>query len=157
VLSKNGKVEAETVAIDGNLHYVGAVPLRASLGLPPAVIIDGRDPGNIVVSPEDGMFEAMLEPGEHVAAGQPVGRLWFMDRPERPAELLRSPVDGILVVTKAIPITEQGDCVFVVGTPIDRAALPEVVGTVAGDDTILVIAREPMTGAQLATMFENIR
>jgi transcriptional regulator of arginine metabolism len=32
-----------------------------------------------------------------------------------------------------------------------------VVGTVAGDDTILVIAREPMTGAQLATMFENIR
>ena len=40
---------------------------------------------------------------------------------------------------------------------IDRAALPEVVGTVAGDDTILVIAREPMTGAQLATMFENIR
>jgi predicted deacylase len=52
-----------------------------------------------------------------------VGRLWFMDRPDRPAELLRSPVDGIVVVTKAIPITEQGDCVFVVGTPIDRAAL----------------------------------
>jgi transcriptional regulator of arginine metabolism len=40
---------------------------------------------------------------------------------------------------------------------IDRAALPEVVGTVAGDDTILVIAREPMSGAQLAAMFENIR
>ncbi len=46
-----------------------------------------------------------------------------MDRPDRPAELLRSPVDGIVVVTKAIPITEQGDCVFVVGTPIDRSAL----------------------------------
>ena len=40
---------------------------------------------------------------------------------------------------------------------IDRAALPEVVGTIAGDDTILVIAREPMTGAQVAVMFENIR
>jgi predicted deacylase len=101
----------------------GQVQTRASMGLPPAVIIDGRDPGNIVVAPEDGMFEAMLEPGEHVAAGQPVGRLWFMDRPDRPAELLRSPVDGIVVVTKAIPITEQGDCVFVVGTRIDRAAL----------------------------------
>ena len=101
----------------------GEVLTRASLGLPPAVIIDGRDPGNIVVAPEDGMFEAMLEPGDPVAAGQPVGRLWFMDRPDRPAELLRSPVDGIVVTTKAIPITEQGDCVFVVGTPIDRAAL----------------------------------
>ena len=109
------------------LRHVGAlqgeVLTRASMGLPPAVIIDGRDPGNIVVSPEDGMFEAMLEPGEPVAAGQPVGRLWFMDRPDRPAELLRSPVDGIVVVTKAIPVTEQGDCVFVVGTAIDRAAL----------------------------------
>jgi N-alpha-acetyl-L-2,4-diaminobutyrate deacetylase len=101
----------------------GEVLTRASLGLPPAVIIDGRDPRNIVVSPEDGMFEAMLEPGERVAAGQPVGRLWFMDRPDRPAELLRSPSDGIVVVTKAIPITEQGDCVFVVGTPIAREAL----------------------------------
>ena len=101
----------------------GEVLTRAGMGLPPAVIIDGRDPGNIVVSPEDGMFEAMLEPGDPVAAGQPVGRLWFMDRPERPAELLCSPVDGVVVVTKASPMTEQGDCVFVVGTVVDRAAL----------------------------------
>ena len=42
----------------------GEVQTRASLGLPPAVILDGRDPGNIVVSPEDGMFEAILEPGD---------------------------------------------------------------------------------------------
>ena len=101
----------------------GQVQTRAGMGLPPAVIIDGRDARNIVVSPEDGMFEAMLEPGDPVVAGQPVGRLWFMDRPDRPAELLRSPTDGFVVVTKAIPITEQGDCVFVVGTPIDRASL----------------------------------
>lgn len=40
---------------------------------------------------------------------------------------------------------------------IDRAALPQVVGTIAGDDTILVVAREPTTGAQLAGMFENLR
>jgi len=29
---------------------------------------------------------------------------------------------------------------------IDRAALHEVVGTIAGDDTVLVIAREPLPG-----------
>ena len=69
------------------------------------------------------MFEAMLEPGDPVAVGEPVGRLWFIDRPDRPAELLLSPLDGFVVVTKAIPITEQGDCVFVIGQPIDRAAL----------------------------------
>jgi methyl-accepting chemotaxis protein len=36
-LSKNGKAEADTVAIDGRPTYVGAVPLRASLGLPLAL------------------------------------------------------------------------------------------------------------------------
>ena len=40
---------------------------------------------------------------------------------------------------------------------IDRAALPYVVGTIAGDDTILVVAREPMSGADLATKLESIQ
>ena len=31
--------------------------------------------------------------------------------------------DGIVVATKAIPVTEQGDCVFVVGVPIAREQL----------------------------------
>ena len=33
---------------------------------------------------------------------------------------------------------------------LDRAALHDVVGTIAGDDTVLVVAREPLTGEQLA-------
>jgi transcriptional regulator of arginine metabolism len=33
---------------------------------------------------------------------------------------------------------------------IDEANLPDVVGTVAGDDTIFVAAREGLTGAELA-------
>jgi transcriptional regulator of arginine metabolism len=36
---------------------------------------------------------------------------------------------------------------------IDRAALHEVVGTIAGDDTVMVIAREPLSGADLAARF----
>jgi predicted deacylase len=46
-----------------------------------------------------------------------------MDRPDRSPELLCSPSDGIVVATKAIPVTEQGDCVFVVGVPIAREQL----------------------------------
>ena len=62
----------------------GEAQTRASLGLPPAVIIDGRDPRNIVVSPEDGMFEAILEPGDPVREGEPVGTA-LVHRPARPA------------------------------------------------------------------------
>ncbi len=39
---------------------------------------------------------------------------------------------------------------------IDRAALPYVVGTIAGDDTVFVAAREPMTGAELAGALERL-
>ncbi|WP_025734894.1 arginine repressor [Mycobacterium genavense] len=40
---------------------------------------------------------------------------------------------------------------------IDRAALPYVVGTIAGDDTLFVAAREPMIGAELARTLENLK
>ena len=65
----------------------------------------------------------MLEHGDAVRAGEPVGRLWFSDRPDRPPERILAPLDGVVAVTKAIPVTEQGDCVFVLGVPIDRAEL----------------------------------
>jgi len=35
------------------------------------------------------------------------------------------------------------------GQAIDQARLPEVIGTVAGDNTIMVIAREGVTGAAI--------
>lgn len=38
----------------------------------------------------------------------------------------------------------------VVGSALDRAALDEIVGTVAGDDTIMVVAAEGVGGAKLA-------
>ena len=47
----------------------------------------------------------------------------YVEPNDRPAELLRAPMDGVVAVTKAIAPTEQGDCVFVLGEPIDRAAL----------------------------------
>lgn len=38
----------------------------------------------------------------------------------------------------------------VVASALDRAALTEIVGTVAGDDTIMVVAAERVGGARLA-------
>ncbi|MBV7281398.1 MULTISPECIES: arginine repressor [Corynebacterium] len=38
---------------------------------------------------------------------------------------------------------------------IDRVGMHEVVGTIAGDDTVFVLAREPLTGAELAERFRK--
>ena len=39
---------------------------------------------------------------------------------------------------------------------LDRAALPDVLGTIAGDDTLLVVARDPRGGAELARRFLDL-
>jgi predicted deacylase len=109
------------------LRHVGALEgeaqTRASLGLPDAVILDGRDPANYVIAEEDGIFEGLLEPGAAVREGDPVGRLWFPDRIDRAPTVLRAPLDGVLAVIRAIPVTEAGDSVFVLGQPIEASAL----------------------------------
>lgn len=47
-------------------------------------------------------------------------------------------------------------CAHVVASALDRSALEGVLGTVAGDDTILVIAGERRSGAAVAAEFRTL-
>jgi N-alpha-acetyl-L-2,4-diaminobutyrate deacetylase len=105
------------------LRHVGVLEGEVVRRETPAVILDGRDPTNYVIADESGLWEGLLEPGEPVRAGDPVGRLWFPDRLDRAPELLRAPHDGVVAVVRAIPVTEAGDSVFVLGQPIEASAL----------------------------------
>jgi len=94
--------------------------------------------GGVYVIPEDGL--PPLRPVEQAPA-----RLVRLLR-----ELLNSvDVSGNLVVLRVPPGAAQ-----FLASALDRSGLPDVVGTIAGDDTILVVAREPGpdngSGAQLA-------
>ncbi|MDP9404123.1 MAG: arginine repressor [Actinomycetota bacterium] len=44
----------------------------------------------------------------------------------------------------------------VVGSALDRAGLPEIIGTVAGDDTVLVVASENAGGAKVAKRLSSL-
>ena len=59
--------------------------------------------------------------------------------------LVTAESSGNLVILRTPP----GAANFL-ASALDRSSLPEVVGTVAGDDTVLVVAREPLTGKDLA-------
>lgn len=39
---------------------------------------------------------------------------------------------------------------------IDHSVMPEILGTIAGDDTIMVVARDPQGGADLARTFLDL-
>jgi transcriptional regulator of arginine metabolism len=61
-------------------------------------------------------------------------------------ELLTSAeANGNLVVLRTPPGAAQ-----YVASALDRSGLPDILGTIAGDDTILVISREKDGGEELA-------
>lgn len=105
-----------------DLDELGAVKLRG---------VDGGAP--VYVIPEDGSPVRVVEGGTARLA-----RLL--------SELL---VSADASANLAVLRTPPGAAHFV-ASALDRAALTDVVGTIAGDDTILVVARESLTGAQLA-------
>ena len=108
-----------------DLDELGAVKLR-----PP----DGGLP--VYVVPEDG--SPLAARGAQDGPPQRLVRLF--------AELLVSAeASANLVVLRTPP----GASNFL-ASALDRAGLPQVLGTVAGDDTILVIARDPGGGRALA-------
>ncbi|MBJ8341551.1 MULTISPECIES: arginine repressor [Antrihabitans] len=121
-------IEATQATLSRDLEELGAVKLRAA---------DGGV--GVYVVPEDG------SPVRGVSGGTDrVSRLL--------SELLVSTAaSGNLVVLRTPPGAAQ-----YLASALDRASLPDVVGTIAGDDTILVIAREPTTGAQLAAKLEEL-
>ncbi|MFZ2530034.1 MAG: arginine repressor [Rhodococcus sp. (in: high G+C Gram-positive bacteria)] len=121
-------IEVSTATLSRDLEELGAVKLRAA---------DGG--AGVYVVPEDG------SPVRGVSGGT--------DRLSRLlGELLVSTdCSGNLAVLRTPP-----GAAHYLASALDRASLPEVVGTIAGDDTIAVIAREPMTGAELAAKIESL-
>ena len=115
-------VEVTQATLSRDLEELGAVKLRGA---------DGGT-GRYVV-PDDG------SPVRGVTGGT--------DRLSRLlAELLVSvDASGNLAVLRTPP-----GAAHYLGSALDRSALAEVVGTIAGDDTVVVVAREPLDGRALA-------
>jgi predicted deacylase len=76
-----------------------------------------------LLAPESGLFETLVDLGEPVEAGQPVGRIHFLERPERPPDTIVAARPGVVCVVRAIPVTAQGDNVVVIGREVERREL----------------------------------
>jgi transcriptional regulator of arginine metabolism len=125
----NEGIDVTQATLSRDLEELGAVKLR------------GADGGvGVYVVPEDG------SPVRGVSGGTArLSRLL--------SELL---VSTDASANLAVLRTPPGAADYL-ASAIDRAALPYVVGTIAGDDTLFVAAREPMTGAELARTLENLK
>ena len=96
----------------------GALQSRESLGLPPTVLTQALESKNYLLAPESGIFEVCVELGDMVAVDQPIGRIHFLERPDRqPIEIL-APKPGYLICMRSPCKTQQGDCVAVIGEQV---------------------------------------
>ena len=128
-----GLLEAEGIGttqatLSRDLDELGAVKLRGADGGTPVYVIP--DDGSPVRGIEGGTVRLARLLGELLVSADASGNLAVLRTPPGAAHYLAS--------------------------ALDRAALHDVVGTIAGDDTLLVVAREPLTGAQLVARLRDL-
>lgn len=70
--------------------------------------------------------------------------------PQRLARLVGELLTSAQVSTNLVVLHTPPGAAHYLASAVDRAGLPEVLGTIAGDDTILVVARDPNGGRALA-------
>jgi transcriptional regulator of arginine metabolism len=124
-------VHVTQATLSRDLDELGAVKLRSP---------DGGQPCYVV--PEDG---APLAPRR--AADAP---------PQRLARLLAELLVSAEASANLVVLRTPSGAANFLASALDRARLPEVLGTVAGDDTILVISRPPATGDDLVRRFHAL-
>ncbi len=129
---------AKTLAMEGidvtqatlsrDLDELGAVKLRGADGGAPVYVI-----------PEDGSPVRGVQGGTSRLA-RVLGELLVSVDHSANLAVLRTPPGAAQFLASAL----------------DRAALGDIVGTIAGDDTIIVVAREPLSGAGLAERISSL-
>ena len=105
------------------LRHFGALEGDVVVRETPQPILMATELDNYLLAPESGLFETLVDLGERVETGQPVGRMHFLERIDRAPETIHAKTDGIVCVVRAVATTEQGDNVVVVAREADRTEL----------------------------------
>jgi transcriptional regulator of arginine metabolism len=125
LLAKQG-MQVTQATLSRDLVELDAVRVRATSG------------ALVYAVPAEGGDRRPAAPGETAASGQRLGRLL--------AELLVSAdASANLVVLRTPPGAAQ-----FLASALDKAEYADVLGTIAGDDTVLVMSRDPLGGEEIA-------
>jgi transcriptional regulator of arginine metabolism len=122
LLAESG-IEVTQATLSRDLEELGAVKLRGSDGAPASYVLPPENaPLRPAQSPAPARLTRMLS--ELLTAAEGSANLAVLRTPPGAAQFLAS--------------------------ALDKVALPDVLGTIAGDDTLLVVSRDPDGGPALA-------
>lgn len=94
------------------------------------------------------------------AGGEPVYAVPEFENRVEPEEHLKRVlgdwVTGVSHSANLVVVRTPPGSAHVVASALDRAGLADIIGTVAGDDTILVVAAERVPGAEMAKRLASL-
>jgi transcriptional regulator of arginine metabolism len=134
LLERYASVHVTQATLSRDLDELGVVRLRSGGALVYALPEEPGGPGS---RPGGAIGEDRPEPAQGSRLGRYLGELMASAEASANLVVLRTPAGAAQFLASVI----------------DHAALPSILGTVAGDDTVLVIARDPAGGDALAADF----
>ena len=96
---------------------------RAELGLPPTRWVQSLDRQDYRFAPESGIYESVVDLGSSVAAGEKVGQVHFLERPDREPAAVVALTAGVLLGSRGPSLVGQGDCVACIAHDVDPSIL----------------------------------
>ena len=134
LLERYASVHVTQATLSRDLDELGVVKLRSGGALVYALPEEPGGPGS---RPGGTLGEDRPESAQGSRLGRYLGELMTSAEASANLVVLRTPAGAAQFLASVI----------------DHAALPSILGTVAGDDTVLIIARDPAGGDALAADF----
>jgi transcriptional regulator of arginine metabolism len=163
LLERYASVHVTQATLSRDLDELGVVRLRAADGalvyaLPEEPGGPGSHPGGAIgqLEPEQFAEESGGRTGAPVrehSGGTARGHAGESAQSARLARYLGELLTSADASANLVVLRTPAGAAQFLASVIDHAALPSILGTVAGDDTVLVIARDPAGGDPLAAEF----
>jgi uncharacterized protein len=101
------------------LAHIGVIPPVPDLdAAPPPRMMEVGGPEYYVYSPDEGVFEPLVDLGEMVVGGQPAAAIHFPENPGRPSVTVPFLRDGMVICKRVPARTRRGDCLFHLATDL---------------------------------------
>ncbi len=101
----------------------GRKQTREERGIKPVRWVQALDRDDYRFAPESGIYENIVALGEDVAAGELVGQIHFLERPDREPVPVVANSQGVLIGCRGPSLVAQGDCVACIAHDVDWSKL----------------------------------
>ena len=122
-LGGGGSVSPRTLRIAENgiqntLRHFNVLPANGE-PVPETRFMETPDVGGYLMAPQEGLYETLVELGDPVIKGQPLGRIHSITHIDAPPVEVQSQIDGVLITRAGSAPVKNWDTIAVIAADID--------------------------------------